>query len=112
VAPDGKNYGFFYKQEGGNLLVYVGTLHNDGGLTQYVYQLGAPPATWLHVEIDVDVGDHGTVLVKHDGLVVVNESDVQTATDGRSQLFVELGFFSPNPATAHADFDDVVVDWQ
>lgn len=111
-APDGKNYGFFYKQENGNLLVYVGSLHADGGLAQYVYPLGAPPATWLHVEIDIDIGDHGAVLVKHDGAIVVNETDVQTATDDRRQLFVELGFYSPDGATAHADFDDVVVDWE
>jgi hypothetical protein len=27
------------------------------------------------------------------------------------QLFVALGFYSPNAATAHAAFDNVIVNW-
>jgi hypothetical protein len=60
----------------------------------------------------MDIGDHGSLVVKHDGATVVNEPDMQTATDDRSQVFVELGFYSPNGATARANFDDVIVDWE
>ena len=110
TAPDGTDYGLFYKEEQGRLLVYVGTLEGDGGLDQFVYPLGAPPAQWLHVAIDFGLGDPGTVTVKHDGATVINAS-IPTATAGASALFVALGFYSANGATARADFDDVVVDW-
>jgi hypothetical protein len=110
-APDGTDYGVFYKEQDGSLLVYVGSLADDGGLAQYVYQLGAPPQTWLHVSIDVVIAESGSLVVKHDGAVVVNETGIDTLTDGRTRQFVEMGFYSPNAATAQADFDDVIIDW-
>ncbi len=36
---------------------------------------------------------------------------IDTPTPNRSQLFVEVGFYSPNLADAQANFDNVVVDW-
>ena len=46
-----------------------------------------------------------------EGAVVINEPNLQTSTHSRQQLFVELGYYSNAAATAHANFDDVVVDW-
>jgi hypothetical protein len=111
VTQTGATSGLFYKEEGGKLLTYLDTLSSDGGTTGIVHQLGAPPSGWLHVEIDMDVSDTGTVVVKHDGVVVVNDTNVPTATPSRVQLFVELGYYSSAAATGTANFDNVVVDW-
>jgi len=110
TAPDQTDYGLFYKEEQGSLLVYVGTLEEDGGLQQFVYPLGAPPSQWLHVAIDFGIGNPGSVVVHHDGVEVIDAS-VPTATAGATQIFVALGFYSPNAATARASFDNVIVDW-
>ena len=111
-SPGAPDYGLFYKEEKGSLVVYLGTVEEDGGLAQYVYPLGAPSAQWLHVAIDFGLGDSGSVVVRHDGAVVVDATGVPTATAGATQLFVALGFYSPTAATARANFDDVVVDWR
>jgi hypothetical protein len=111
TAPSGMEYGLFYKEEQGSLLVYIGTVGADGGLTQYVYPLGVPPAKWMHVAIDFGIGDTGSIVVQHDGAVVLSETGIQTATAGTTQLFVALGLDSPSAATAHVNFDNVVVDW-
>jgi hypothetical protein len=111
TAPDGTDYGLFYKEEKGALVLYIAALEDDGGLAQFVYPLGNPPSSWLHVSIDFTIGDQGSIVLKHDGAVVVDAGGIPTATAGATQLFVALGFYSPNAATAQADFDDVVVDW-
>jgi hypothetical protein len=111
ITPDGSYYGLYYKEEGGKLVAYVSALGSDGMMHGKVYPLGAPPVTWLHVEIDMDISDTGTLVVKHDGAAVVNAVNLPTSTPTRAQLASEIGFFSPNPATAQVHFDDVVIDW-
>jgi hypothetical protein len=111
VTQDGSTYGVFYKLINGNLSLYVGTLGDDGGLIANTYPLGPPPATWLHVEMDVEISDTASITVKHDGAVVVSETNVPTATHSRQTLFAELGFYSFTAATARVNFDDVVIDW-
>ena len=111
VTQDGSTYGIFYKLNNGDLSLYVGTLGDDGGVLTNTYPLGPPPATWLHVEMDVEISDTASITVKHDGAVVVSETNVPTATHSRQTLFVELGFYSNAAATARVNFDDVVLDW-
>jgi hypothetical protein len=111
-VADGTTYGVFYKYQDGNLLVFMRTLDGDGGVDSVVDMIGPPPATWLHVEIDVDVSATGSIVVKHDGVVVASNPTANTATATRAAMFVELGYYSADPATAIAHFDDVIVDWQ
>jgi hypothetical protein len=110
-VADGTTYGVFYKYQDGNLLVFVRTLDDDGGEVDVVSQIGPPPTGWLHVEIDSDVSESGTIVVKHDGTVVVNDTNVNTSTLTRASMFIELGYYSADPATALAHFDNVIVDW-
>jgi hypothetical protein len=105
-------YGVFYKYQDGNLLMYMRTLADDGGEIDVTNQIGAPPAGWLHVEIDCDVSESGTIVIKHDGAIVVNDMDVDTSTLSRASMFVEVGYYSFMPATAQASFDNVIVDWE
>ena len=111
-VADGTTYGTFYKYENGNLLVFTRNLGADGGEVDAVDTIGPPPSSWLHVEIDVNVATSGSVVVKHDGQVVVNHPGVDTSTLTRASMFVELGYYSDAPATTLAHFDDVIVDWQ
>jgi hypothetical protein len=111
LTTDGNTYGLFYKVQGGQLLVYIVARLEDGGLVQNVYPLGAPPSTWVSVDIEMDIADSADVVVTQDGAVVVNAIGIDTSTDDRSQLFVEVGFYSPNAASAQANIDNVVVDW-
>ena len=111
-VADGTTYGVFYKYQNGALLVFARSLEEDGGEADYVGTIGPPPAGWLHVQIDVDVGTTGSIVVKHGSTVVVNAPSVDTSTAARASMFVELGYYSSDPATAIAHFDDVVVDWQ
>lgn len=108
---DGTTYGVFYKYENGNLLIFLRTLGGDGGEVDVVNPIGPPPAGWMHVDIDVVVGPSGNIVVKHDGAVVVNDTGVNTSTDSRQSMFVELGYYSFAPATAVAHFDNVIIDW-
>jgi hypothetical protein len=110
-VANGTTYGVFYKYQDGQLLMYVKTLADDGGQVEFTGKIGPPPTGWLHVEIDTDVSPSATVVVKHDGAVVLNAPNVNTSTDTRASMFVELGYYSFNPATALAHFDDVVIDW-
>lgn len=110
-VADGTTYGLFYKYQDGNLLVFVRSLDDDGGEVDYTGQIGPPPATWLHVEIDTDVSESATIVVKHDGVVVLSATDVNTSTLTRGSMFVELGFYAFDPATTLAHFDNVIVDW-
>jgi hypothetical protein len=110
-VSDGTTYGVFYKYQDGNLLVYVRTLGDDGGEIDVVNQIGPPPSGWLHVEIDCDVSESGTIVVKHDGVVVVNDTNVDTSTMSRASMFVELGYYSFDPVSVIAHFDNVIVDW-
>ena len=110
-VADGTTYGLFYKYQDGNLLVYLRTLDEDGGESDVVSQIGPPPSGWLHVEIDSDISESATIVVKHDGNVVVNETNVNTSTVTRASMFVELGYYSAASATTLAHFDNVIVDW-
>jgi hypothetical protein len=109
---DGTTYGVFYKYSDGNLNVYVRTRDDDGGESDYMGTIGPPPSGWLHVEIDTDVSPSATIVVKHQGVVVLNAPNVDTLTSTRASMFVELGYYSADPATAIAHFDNVVIDWQ
>ena len=111
-VADGTTYGLFYKYQDGNMLVFVRSLDDDGGEVDYVGQIGPPPAGWLHVAIDTDVSPSATIVVEHDGVVVVNATGVNTSTLTRASMFVELGYYSADPATTLAHFDNVIVDWQ
>jgi hypothetical protein len=113
----GTTYGVFYKYQNGNLLVYVRTLLDDGGELDLTNQIGPPPgedaaSPWLHVEIDTDISESATIVVKHDGAVVLTMPNVDTSTNSRGAMFVELGYYSFMGATAIAHFDNVIVDWQ
>jgi hypothetical protein len=111
-VADGTTYGVFYKYQNGDLLLYVRTLTDDGGQAEFTGKLGQPPTGWLHVEIDTDVSPSATVVVKHGGAIVLNAPNLNTSTDTRASLFVELGYYSFNPADALAHFDNVVIDWK
>ena len=111
-VADGTTYGLFYKYQNGNLLVYVRTLDEDGGENDFVKQIAPPPSGWLDVAIDADISHSATVVVTHGGTVVVNATNVDTSTTNRASMFVELGYYSSNAASAIAHFDDVVVDWK
>ena len=112
TIASGVTYGVFYKYQNGNLLVFVRTQGADGGDIDLTKTIGPPPTTgWLHVEIDVDVSASATLVVKHDGVVVVNAIGVNTSTPARAAMFVELGYYSFLAADAIAHFDDVVIDW-
>ena len=111
-VADGTTYGLFYKYENGNLLVFVRARGDDGGEIDFTGPIGPPPTGWLHVEIDADVSASGRIVVKHDGAVVLDKSGVDTSTATRASMFVELGYYSFDPADAIAHFDDVVIDWQ
>jgi hypothetical protein len=111
-VANGTTYGLFYKYQDGNLLVYVRSLADDGGEVDYVGTIGPPPSSWFHVQIDIEVSEVGTIVVKHDGAVVLNATGVDTSTPSRASMFVELGYYSDAPFTALAHFDNVVIDWQ
>ena len=111
-VADGTTYGVFYEYENGSLRVYVPTLQEDGGETDFIGEIGPPPSGWLHVAIDADVSESGTIVVTHDGTVVVNATNVNTSTTTRASMFVELGYYSDNAATTLAHFDNVIVDWE
>jgi hypothetical protein len=111
LTSDGTTYGLFYKLQGGQLLVYIVSLLEDGGLAQYVYPLGAPPSTWISVDIEMDIAESADVVVTQNGAVVVNAIGIDSSTQSRAQLFVEVGLYSPNAADAQANLDNVVVDW-
>lgn len=115
----GTTYGVFYKYVDGNLQLYVRTLDDDGGETDTTTMIGPPPSDdagpggdWLHVEIDTDISESATIVIKHDGVVVVDMPNVDTATNSRASMFVEVGYYSFMAASAIAHFDNVVVDWQ
>lgn len=111
LTNDPTAHGLFYKEENGKLLLYVNSVDADGGTTWAVYPFGPAPSSWLMVEIDVTLGAAGSVTVKHDGVVVMQATNIPTSTEPRAQLFVDLGFYAFQRATARASFDNVVVDW-
>jgi hypothetical protein len=63
------------------------------------------------VVIDLDVSDSGSFTVQQGGIVVVTETNQPTSTDSRTALFVELGFYTFDPASGQANFDNAIVDW-
>jgi hypothetical protein len=111
-APDGTTYGVFYKYQDGDLLVFMRTLGDDGGEIDFVGMIGPPPMGWLLVDIDIDVSESGSIVIKHNGTPVVNQTNVDTLTVARTAMFVELGYYSDTALSADAHFDNVIVDWQ
>ncbi len=113
TTSDGVTYGLFYKEDNdGKLVAYLKTLGADGGLIQKNDIIGAPPSTWIHVEMDIVVDDAGSYTVKHNGFVVAAQPSVSTSTQARMDMYVDFGFYSPKSGAAHAHFDNIVVDWE
>ncbi len=108
---EGVTYGVFYKLTDGKIVVYLRTRGGDGGITNLTHTLGAPTASWMHVEIDIEVSTPGSIVVKHDGAVVVNDVSVPVSTADRTKMYVDLGLYTFKPGSARANFDDVVVDY-
>lgn len=107
----GETFGVFYDLQDGKLVVFVKSLLPDGGTFKPpTRNLGAPIAQWMHVEIDIEIAEHGKIVVKHGADVVMNELDVNTSTT-RDQTFVELGLYSFTPTSGggSANFDNVVI---
>jgi len=111
-VASGFTYGIFYEYTNGSLRVYVPTLQDDGGETDFISVIGPPPSDWLHVAIDADISESGTLVVSQNGTVVVNATNVNTATAARAAMFVELGYYSNDSLSAVAHFDNVVIDWK
>ncbi len=108
---EGVTYGIFYKLTDGKIVVYLRTKGEDGGVTNATHTLGSPTASWMHVEIDIEIANPGSLVVKHDGAVVVNDANVPTSTPDRTKMYVDVGLYSFRAATARANFDDVVIDY-
>ncbi len=111
VVADGTTYGLYYREVASALQVELRTLQSDGGMVDHIWPIGAPPSTWTRVDLDMDVSDAASIVVKQDGTTVVSETNEPTSTPSRTAMFVELGFYSFTPATAQASFDDAIVDW-
>jgi hypothetical protein len=111
VTSDGTTYGLFYREVASALQVELKTLTDDGGMIDQVWPIGAPPATWTHVTIDMDVSDSASITVQQGGTAVVTETNQTTSTPSRTAMFVELGFYSFTPASGQASFDNAIVDW-
>jgi hypothetical protein len=111
-VASGMTYGVFYEYTNGNLRIYVPTIQDDGGETDFSSVIGPPPSDWLHVAIDADISESGTLVVSHNGIVVVNATNVNTSTTTRAAMFVELGYYSNDPISAVAHFDNVIIDWK
>jgi hypothetical protein len=111
-VASGTTYGIFYEYTGGNLRIYVPTLEDDGGETDFTSVIGPPPTDWLHVAIDADISESGTLVVSHNGTVVVNATNVDTSTLTRAAMFVELGYYSNDSLSALVHFDNVIIDWK
>jgi hypothetical protein len=111
-VADGTTYGVFYKYQNGNLLLYARALLEDGGESDFTSEIGPPPSGWLHVAVDTDISASATIVVTHNGTVVVNATNVNTLTATRASMFVELGYYSDNAANTLAHFDNVIIDWK
>jgi hypothetical protein len=113
VTKDGTTYGLYYREVASVLQVQLRSLAADGGVYDQSWPIGAPPAGWVRVDLDMDLGegDAGSFTVYHDGGVVVSQTNVPTSTPSRAAMFVELGFYSFTPASGQANFDNAIVDW-
>ncbi len=111
VIGDGTTYGLFYREVGSALQVELLNLAGDGSVFDQTWPIGAPSSTWSHVVIDLEVADAGSFTVQQDGQVVVTQTNVPTSTPTRTALFVELGFYSFEPGSGEASFDNAIVDW-
>ena len=109
-TPQGVVYGVFYKLVDQLIFVQIRNIDASGNETNIGHTLTAP-TDWMKVDIDIDVGNPGNVIVKHDDVIVVNELGIPTSTPDRTKLFVELGFYSQNKASIKANFDNVIIDW-
>jgi hypothetical protein len=110
-VANGLTYGVFYKYQDGNLLVFARALADDGGEVDYVGTIGPPPSDWLLVDIDTDVSESANLVVKHNGVEVLNATGVDTSTVTRASMFVELGYYSDDADSTLAHFDNVVMTW-
>jgi hypothetical protein len=112
VTSDGVTYGLFYKFDGHNLSLYLRTLGADGGEITFTHDIGPPPPKWMNVDIDLDITDSATIVVKHDGSTVFNQSGVPTSTASRASLYVEIGVYNFKAAAIQANFDNITIDWR
>jgi hypothetical protein len=111
VTSDGTTYGLFYREVASALQVQLRTLKADGSVFDQTWPIGAPPASWVRVDLDLNVADTGSFTVTQDGNVVASQTNVPTSTGKRTAMFVELGLYTFVPGTAQASFDDAIVDW-
>ena len=111
VVSDGTTYGLFYQSVNHVLQVRLKTLKSDNTVFDKTWPIGAPPAGWTRVAIDMDVGAAGSFVVQHGGAIVASDTNLPTSTPSRTAMFVEVGVYSFAPTTAEARFDDVIVDW-
>jgi hypothetical protein len=111
VTADGTTYGFYYREVKNALQVQLRALTSDGTLVDQSWPIGAPSTGWVRVDMDIDVSASGTLTVQHDGKVVLNETNQSTSTPTRTAMFVELGFYTFDPASGQALFDNAIVDW-
>ncbi len=111
VTADGTTYGLYYREVKSALQIQLRNLASDGTLVDQSWPIGAPSAGWVRVDIDLDVADAGSFTVQHDGKVVLTETSQPTSTPTRTAMFVELGFYSFDPGSGQAVFDNAIVDW-
>lgn len=113
VTPDGLTYGLYYREVDSALQVELRSLDEAGTLLDKTWPIANFPSGWTEVVMDLVVADAdaGTFTVKQGGSVVVSESNIQTSTPSRTQMFVEVGFYSNDPESAQANFDNTIVDW-
>jgi hypothetical protein len=109
---NGATYGVFFEEVNGILQIAVRLENQYNAPGPWTF--GPPPAStaWTRFVIDIDVADSGSIVVREGGQVVVSATKVQTSTDDRNAMFVELGFYDNGSAAAQASFDNVILDWQ
>jgi hypothetical protein len=112
VTPDGTTYGLYFREVNSAFQVELRSLSDDGGVFDQYWPLGAPPAGWSRIDLDLTIADSGSFVIEQDGVTVLSETNLPTSTPSRSATFVELGFYSFTPGSGQASFDNATVDWQ
>lgn len=103
--------GLFLRQESGKLVVVYSGIGPDGGTVSFNRPLGAPLASWMHIEIDVVIGDAGSFVVKVNDDPVIKQDNFPTSTASRQTLFVDVGLYNFQGLAGRANYDNVIVDW-
>jgi hypothetical protein len=113
VTADGTTYGLYYREVKSLLQVQLRSLSSNGTLFDQTWPIGAPSSGWVKVDLDLVVDeDAGSFEVQQNGSVVVSETNEPTSTPSRTAMFFELGFYTFDPGSGTANFDDATLDWQ